>query len=158
MKKGDFKMQITMDIDFDNGLEANRKILEERYGKNTNFGELIANAIDEIIALQILRYDNMSNICEQIDKEIAVSENKFLEIIKEDVNRMKRFQMKKHINEIEMRQRTVNLLMEEVSSPYLEKLSAFLKERKEEFQKCFLSLIKGNSNKNIGNKIKRRKR
>lgn len=151
-------MQITMDIDFDNGLETNRKILEERYGKNTNFGELIANAIDEIIALQTLRYDNMSNICEQIDKEIAISENKFLEIIKEDVNRAKRFQMKKHVNEIEMRQRMVNMLMEEVSSPYLEKLSIFLKERKEEFQKCFSSLVKRNSGKNAGNKIKRRKR
>lgn len=150
-------MQITMDIDFDNGLEANRKILEERYGKNTNFGELIANAVDEIISLQTLRYDNMTNICEQIDKEISISENKFLEIIKEDVNRAKRFQMKKHVNEIEMRQRMVNMLMEEVSSPYLEKLSAFLKERKGEFQKCFSSLVKRNSGKNAGNKSQRRK-
>lgn len=146
-------MQITLDINFNNGLEVNRKILEERYGKNTNFGELIANAIDEVISLQILRHDNMVNICEQIDKEISISENKFLEIIKEDVNRVKGFQMKKNVNEIEMRQKMVSILMEEVSSPYLEKLSTFLKERKEEFQKCFSSLLKFNSN----NKIKKRK-
>jgi len=151
-------MQISMDINFDNGIEANRKLLEERYGKNTNFGELIANAIDEIISLQTLRYDTMTNICEQVDREIAVSEKKFLEIINEDVNRAKTFQMKKQINEIEMRLKMVVLLSEEVSSPFLEKLAIFLKERKEEFQKCFLSLSKKNSIKNTKGKIKRREK